>query len=60
MLLGPTEPAIGRLKGLYRRHIVVKAPPGVPLGPTLWAALTDGAARTGVRLAIDVDPYEML
>jgi primosomal protein N' (replication factor Y) len=59
-LRGPTEPAITRLKGLYRRHIVVKAPPQAPLGHAIWDVLTEHAPPKGVRVVVDVDPYEML
>ncbi|MBC7266404.1 MAG: primosomal protein N' [Anaerosomatales bacterium] len=59
-LLGPAEPAIARLKGLFRRHIVLKAPPRAPLGRVIWTLLAERTPPDGTRIAVDVDPFEML
>lgn len=59
-LLGPIEPAISRLKGFYRQHIVVKAPRDAALGPAFWATLTEYETPKGARIVVDVDPYDLL
>ena len=65
-IVGPAEAPLARVRGLYRRHLVVKC--------GRWEALRDlvrdgsrrfreeaaGAARTGVELVVDVDPVDML
>lgn len=59
-ILGPTEPAVAKLKGLFRQHVVVRAPAGAALGPALWDAVASLRLPATARVAIDVDPYEML
>ncbi len=55
-VLGPVEPAIARLRGAYRRRIVIKAPPASPVGPLLTRVLSQVRRREGVSMAPDVDP----
>ncbi|MCX8007805.1 MAG: primosomal protein N' [Coriobacteriia bacterium] len=59
-VLGPTTPAISRLKKLFRQHIIIKGEPGAPLGSALWRAVAAVGGRPGTKVSIDVDPYDML
>lgn len=60
LVLGPTEPAIAKLKGFYRQHAIVRAPADARLGPVLWEVVASYRAPDGVRVTMDVDPYDML
>ncbi len=40
--------------------MLVKAPPGAPLGPALTAALERSKRAKGVAAAPDVDPYDLM
>ena len=70
MMLGPAPPAIARLKGMYRWHIVIKDlktldPAGKQLHATLKRTLESyrasalGKSRS-VQVVIDVDPIGMM
>jgi primosomal protein N' (replication factor Y) len=62
-VLGPAPPALGRLRGLHRRHLLVK---GRQVGPVrqvarwlLESARADPAFKN-VRLDVDVDPQALV
>ena len=59
-ILGPADSALARVKRAYRRHILVKAPPGAPLGAALRDALAAVTPAKGVSVAPDVDPVDLL
>ncbi len=59
-VLGPAECVRARVKGRYRRHLVVKAPPTAEMGPVIEAATAKLGTLKGIALAIDVDAYDML
>ncbi len=58
-LLGPADPALARLKGSYRRHMLLRGPRGADLGPLIRAALAHTSVPDGVTVAIDVDPIDL-
>ncbi|HZL05465.1 MAG TPA: primosomal protein N', partial [Coriobacteriia bacterium] len=58
-LLGPADPAIARLKGAFRRHMLLRAPRDAQLGPLIRAALLRTTIPAGVTAAIDVDPIDL-
>lgn len=59
-VLGPADAALARVKRAYRRHILVKAPPGSMLGAALRTALAAITPAAGVSIAPDVDPVDLL
>jgi primosomal protein N' (replication factor Y) len=70
IILGPADAAIPRIKGLYRKHIVIKDLKSVdPSGSSLRSALLGAksqyeasalAKNKKVRMIIDVDPQGMM
>ena len=58
-LLGPADPAIARLKGSYRRHMLLRGPRDAELGPLIRAALAQVSVPDGVSVTIDVDPTDL-
>ncbi len=60
-VLGPAPQAIGRLRGRFRWHLLLKAPQGTGLREVAAAVLgdVDGALKS-VRVIADVDPIEVL
>jgi primosomal protein N' (replication factor Y) len=58
-LLGPADPALARLKGSYRRHMLLRGPRGAALGPLIREALAHASVPDGVTVAIDVDPIDL-
>ena len=59
-VLGPAECVRARVKGRYRRHLVVKAPPTAEMGPVIEGAAAKLGTLKGITLSIDVDAYDML
>ncbi len=59
-VLGPADAALARVKKAYRRHIVIKGPPGASLGPFVRSALLRNPAPQGVSVAPDIDPVDFL
>jgi len=55
-ILGPSEPPIGRLRGLYRRRLFIQAGPGVNLSRymAVWRSKIRPPAKYKVQ--IDIDP----
>jgi primosomal protein N' (replication factor Y) len=59
-VLGPAPAPLSKLAGRYRWHIVLRGRPGGGLHRRLEALLADVRKPPGVRLAVDVDPLDML
>lgn len=58
-LLGPADPALARLKGSHRRHMLLRGPRDAQLGPLIREALARASMPDGVAVAIDVDPIDL-
>jgi len=59
-LLGPSPAPLSRLKGVWRWHALLKAPPGTSIAPLLGTAFARVAPVKGVSIAADVDPVDLL
>lgn len=59
-VLGPAPAPLSRLRNQYRFRILVKAPLDVALQKTMREWLARVPVPTGVRLKVDVDPYQFL
>jgi primosomal protein N' (replication factor Y) len=61
-VLGPAPAPLGKLKGRYRWHLLLKGPMGGGLHGRLKALLGEvgGTLPPGVHVAVDVDPLDML
>ncbi|MEM9013102.1 MAG: primosomal protein N' [Pseudomonadota bacterium] len=55
-LFGPAPAPIARIRGRVRVRLLIKAPKGVSLQPTLRTWRTSVRLPTGYRVAIDIDP----
>jgi primosomal protein N' (replication factor Y) len=60
IILGPSPAPISRLKGVWRWHVLVKAPAGTGLAPVLAAAERGLPASRKVAHALDIDPVDLL
>lgn len=58
VMLGPTQCAIERIQGRWRRHVLLKLAPDAPIEP-LGALLVHFQAKD-VLLTADVDPYSLI
>jgi len=59
-ILGPAPAPLALLRGRHRMRLLVIAPPGFDLGPTLQPWLAAEPARGSLRVQVDVDPYSFL
>jgi primosomal protein N' (replication factor Y) len=59
-VLGPSPSPLSRLKGVWRWHALVKAPQDAGLSASLAPVLKAFKPQTGVSIACDVDPLDML
>ncbi|GBD29164.1 Primosomal protein N' [bacterium HR32] len=59
-VLGPAPAPLSPLRGRYRWHLLVRGQDGEPVRRALRAALERWRPPAGVRVAVDVDPLEML
>ena len=59
-ILGPSPAPISRLKGVWRWHLLVKAPVSARLAPVLSAVQRGLPANRTVSHAIDIDPVDLL
>lgn len=59
-VLGPSPAPLARAKGVWRWHILVKAPVGAHFQPAIESALATVKPASGVHLAVDVDPTDLL
>ena len=58
LVLGPVDCPIERIQNLWRRHVLVKLPPGSPVGPIQDAL--EGLGDSKARLVVDVDPVSLV
>jgi primosomal protein N' (replication factor Y) len=59
-ILGPSPAPISRLKGVWRWHVLVKAPLGSSLAPVLAAVERGLPGSRRVSHALDIDPLDLL
>ena len=59
-LLGPAEAPVFRLKNYYRYHYQMQSPSAATLHKLLRAVMPTLHPPTGIELALDVDPFNML
>lgn len=59
-VLGPSPSPLARLKGVWRWHVLVKAPEGADLAGALGAALASVPSPDSVTVGADVDALELL
>jgi len=62
-VLGPVEAPMAKLKGKYRQQILIKSPTSRYLNQLLKEVETFSTqilSSSGVRMIIDVDPYQMM
>ncbi len=59
-ILGPAPPPIGKLRGLYRFHIMLAAPDAAPLNRLLSRIHSELKPPDGIQYVIDIDPIDML
>lgn len=60
-ILGPTEAPLGRLEGLYRRHILLKSPSRQRLRALLSTLLEGPMGRhSGRAMLVEIDPYSLM
>lgn len=60
LVLPPTPCVLERLKGSWRRHVVVKAPAQADVSGCFAAYFRGRKSEPGVRVSIDVDPVDLL
>lgn len=59
-VLGPSPSALSRLRGVWRWHVLVKAPEDGDVAAPVRAALASLARTEGVSVAADVDALDLL
>ena len=61
-LLGPAPCVLGKLRGVFRWHILVKAPAGSDIAGIVSPLLAKRKRKRDddTRVAVDVDPYDLL
>ena len=59
-ILGPSEPPIGRLRGLYRRRILVQSEPAVNLSKYMQIWRKKAKIPSKYKLHIDIDPQSFM
>jgi primosomal protein N' (replication factor Y) len=62
-VLGPVEAPMAKLKGKYRQQILIKSRTARYLNQLLKEVETSSTqilSSSGVRMIIDVDPYQMM
>lgn len=60
LLLGPSPAPLSKLKGLWRWHILVKAPEGADAAGPIGTALGEVTAVDGVAVVADIDALDLL
>jgi len=59
-LLGPSPAPLAKLKRAYRWHVLLKAPLGATLAPSVRAAVSAARKAEGASVAVDIDPVDLL
>lgn len=59
-VLGPSPSPLSRVKGVWRWHVLLKAPEGADVSTPLCRALRTLKKRSEVAVSIDVDPSDLL
>lgn len=59
-VLGPADCVRARVKDQVRRHVLLKTPPDAEVGALLGACVRDVHVARGVKVAIDVDAYDLM
>lgn len=59
-VLGPSPAPLSRIKGVWRWHVLVKAPEDADISGVLTAAMGQVRPDTDVGIAVDVDPLDLL
>ncbi|MDR2492513.1 MAG: primosomal protein N' [Coriobacteriales bacterium] len=59
-LLGPSPCALAKRQGDHRWHILLKAPPRADVPGVLGPFVRALKRAKGVKLAVDIDPYDMM
>ena len=60
LVLPPTPCVLERLKGSWRYHVVVKAPPSGDIAQCFAAYFRERKPQHAVRVSIDIDPVNLL
>lgn len=60
IILPPTPCVLERLKGSYRYHLVVKAPPNCNIADAVGTYFRERKPEKDVRVSIDIDPINLL
>lgn len=58
--IGPAPLPFYKLRGHYRWHVMIKLPLGLDIQPRLWDILSKLKKPSGVAMASDVDPLNIL
>ena len=58
-ILGPSHCLLSRLRGVYRWHTLIKAPFNADISAVLEPVLKARRKNDAVRVAVDVDPYNL-
>lgn len=59
-VLGPSPAPLSKLKGVWRWHVLVKAPRDAVLAEVISHALSDLSTPSGVTCVVDIDPVDLL
>lgn len=60
IILPPTPCVLERLKGSFRYHLVLKAPPGCNIADAVGTYFRERKPEKDVRVSIDIDPINLL
>jgi len=59
-VLGPSPAPLSKLKGVWRWHLLVKAPSDAPVAAVVGTVFAGLSARQGVSVTADIDPTDLL
>jgi primosomal protein N' (replication factor Y) len=59
-LLGPSPAPLSRVKGVWRWHVLVKAPADADISTPVGAALKQARRTPDVSASVDIDPADLL
>jgi len=60
VVLGPSPSPLARLKGVWRWHVLIKAPEGTEMSTAIAGALAAVKRTAEVSVAADMDPLDLL